>query len=462
MTSTQLGQFLAGLALLLLLATVLGRLFARFHQPKVVGEILAGVVLGPSLLGAALPQVSADVFGSDGGADDYRKICLGLIYNLGLLLLMFVSGTAVRNVLGRENRKQTAWILGIGTPLPFFLTLLIATQLPLDALMGTADSRSALVLLICSATAVTSIPVITKIFADLGILHTRFASLLLGSAVLEDIMLWGVVSIATALAASSATAGTDAVTSTVTSHVLVNVAYGGVAFLVMPGLLARIGRARWNGIARDTPVTWALLVFLFYVAVASALDVTLAFAAFLAGFGLIGGIKGSERTRFRAPMESLSAVAHSFFIPLYFAIVGLQLDFGKSFSLPILAAFLFGSSALAIGCGALAARLAGFRGVGIVNLAITTNARGGPGILLASVGYSEGIISQGFFTALVLTAVLTSQFCGAWLGFVLRRNWSLLGETPEQEAEWAASLHEDMGLDEAVEDPDLRLQPAER
>jgi Kef-type K+ transport system membrane component KefB len=207
-------------------------------------------------------------------------------------------------------------------------------------------------------------------------------------------------------------------------------------------------------------VTWALLVFLAYVAVASALDVTPAFAAFLAGFGLIGGIEGTERLRFRGPMESLSAVAHSFFVPLYFAIVGLQLDFGKTFSLPILLGFLFGSSAVTIACGALAARLAGFRGIGVVNLAITTNARGGPGILLASVGYAEGIISQGFFTALVLTAVLTSQCCGAWLAFVLRRGWSLLGETPEQEAEWAAAAHEEVGLDETVEDPDLRLRAA--
>jgi Kef-type K+ transport system membrane component KefB len=190
-------------------------------------------------------------------------------------------------------------------------------------------------------------------------------------------------------------------------------------------------------------VTWALLVFLGYVAIAGVLDVTLAFAAFLAGFGLIGGITGTERLRYRAPIQSITEVAQGLFIPLYFAIVGLKLDFTKSFSLPMLLAFLVGSSALAIVCGGLAARLAGFKGLATFNLAITTNARGGPGILLASVGYEAGIISQAFFTTLVVTAIVTSQMCGLWLDHVLRKGWSLLGETPEEEAAWAAEpVHE--------------------
>jgi Kef-type K+ transport system membrane component KefB len=74
----------------------------------------------------------------------------------------------------------------------------------------------------------------------------------------------------------------------------------------------------------------------------------------------------------------------------------------------------------------LAARLAGFRGLDIVNLAMTCNARGGPGIVLASVALDAGIISASFFTTLVVTAVLTSQACGVWLDFVLRKGWPLL------------------------------------
>ena len=79
---------------------------------------------------------------------------------------------------------------------------------------------------------------------------------------------------------------------------------------------------------------------------------------------------------------------------------------------------------------ALGARLAGFRGLDVINLAVATNARGGPGIVLASVAYEAGIISAAFYTTLVLVAVLTSQAAGAWLEFVLHRGWQLLSVEP--------------------------------
>ena len=88
--------------------------------------------------------------------------------------------------------------------------------------------------------------------------------------------------------------------------------------------------------------------------------------------------------------------------------------------------FLLGSSLVVLLSIGLAATLAGFRGLDIVNLAITCNARGGPGIVLASVAFDAGIINGPFFTTLVVTAVVTSQACGFWLDLVLRRGWPLL------------------------------------
>jgi Kef-type K+ transport system membrane component KefB len=83
----------------------------------------------------------------------------------------------------------------------------------------------------------------------------------------------------------------------------------------------------------------------------------------------------------------------------------------------------------------MAGRFAGFRGMDLVNLAITTNARGGPGIVLASVAFDAGIISSKFYTTLIVTAVLTSQLAGAWLEHVLRKGWPLLSPSaPEQGA----------------------------
>ena len=88
--------------------------------------------------------------------------------------------------------------------------------------------------------------------------------------------------------------------------------------------------------------------------------------------------------------------------------------------------FLAGACLIKLSCVAAGARLAGFRGLDVVNLAVATNARGGPGIVLASVAFDAGIINQAFYTTLVLLAVLTSQAAGAWLEYVLRRGWPLL------------------------------------
>jgi Kef-type K+ transport system membrane component KefB len=128
-------------------------------------------------------------------------------------------------------------------------------------------------------------------------------------------------------------------------------------------------------------------------------------------------------------LDAIGKVSFAFFIPVYFAIVGLKLDLVHGFSLWMLAAFLLGSCVGKVLSVSLAGRLAGFRGLDLINLAITTNARGGPGIVLASVAFEAGIISATFYTTLVLAAVLTSQVAGAWLEYVLRKGWPLLTPT---------------------------------
>ncbi|MEW6477156.1 MAG: cation:proton antiporter [Actinomycetota bacterium] len=424
MTNHELGSVILALLLLMLSANLLGHLFTRLRQPKVVGEILAGILLGPTVLRQVAPGFSADVFGADKTSP--KAVVLSFFYNFGMLMLMFVAGAAAKHLLGKENRKATAFILGLGTPLPFLLALLVAPMLPLAEFMGTAGSETAVVLVFATAAAVTSIPVITKIFADLGILHTRFASLQLGSAVLEDIGLWGVLSIASAIATSKLASTGDQLAGTIGEHIAVNTAYVLVALFVMPAVLRKLSRARWNVMAEHSPVAWMLSVFLGYVALAAALDVTLAFAALLAGYGVMGGMKSTEHARFRVPMQSISEVAAYFFVPIYFALIGYRLDLSKTFDPVMLAAFMLGTSVVVFLCVGLGSRLAGMNWLDTVNLAITQNARGGPGIVMASVAFDAGIINAPFFTTLVLTAVLTSQACGFWLQHVLRRGWPLL------------------------------------
>jgi Kef-type K+ transport system membrane component KefB len=310
-----------------------------------------------------------------------------------------------------------AWLASVGTALPFVIAVLVAPMLPLHVLVGPANHRVSLILVIGIAVAVTSIPLIAKIFHDLQILHTRFARLILSVAVLEDILLWAVLAVATALAASGPLPAGGIVT-----HVATTALYFALGMLVVPPLLRSVSRASSNVLVRNAPVAYVVMMLFAYTAAAAALDVNLVFAAFLAGYAV--GACG-ELTEASA---SLNKVSFAVFIPVYFAVVGYQLDLTKTFSPALLTAVLVGACAIKLVSAGVGASLAGFNWRDSVNLSVALNARGGPGIVLASVAYEARIINGDFYTSLVILAVLTSQAAGAWLDHVLKRGWPLLTE----------------------------------
>ncbi len=421
MSNAEFGSLTLLLFLLLASAHAFGHLFERLRQPRVIGEILAGVVLGPSLLGRLAPQFATSI-APRGGTTHFAVV--EFVYWLGLLLLMFASGAETRGLFTRHERREVGWIGAVGTGLPFLLALGASRYLPLDPLMGKAGQRLPLVLVVSIAVAVTSIPVISRIFHDLKILHTRFARLILGVAVLEDIVLWAVLAVATAMAGGAALSRAK-----LFHHLAATLVYFAVGLTLAPALLRRLGRARWNFLANASPVGYLMVMLFAYSALAAVWDISLVFAAFLAGFAAAG-----ERERFADALQAISRFSFAVFIPVYFALVGLKLDLEKTFSFWMLAAFLTAGCAVKLISVALGARIAGFRGLDVLNLSIATNARGGPGIVLASVAYDAGIINAAFYTTLVLMAVLTSQAAGAWLEYVLRRGWPLLSGSDAEEA----------------------------
>jgi Kef-type K+ transport system membrane component KefB len=198
MSDSALASVLLVLLLLVGFAQLLGYLFVKLRQPKVVGEIAAGILLGPALLGR-LPFVSHLM-----ESGKHQGNILDFVYWLGLLLLMFLSGAETQQLFSREERREVGWLLVVGTGIPFALGLILGPWLILPALAGPNGNRISLVIILAVGVAVTSVPVVSKIFADLKILHTRFARLVLGVAVLEDIVLWLALAVATATAGKAA------------------------------------------------------------------------------------------------------------------------------------------------------------------------------------------------------------------------------------------------------------------
>ena len=415
MSNSDLTSILLILLLLVGLSQLLGYLFTRLRQPKVVGEILAGIILGPALLGKIRigPSTFVEI-------TTHHATILNFIYWLGLLLLMFLSGAETRELFTRQERREVSWLALVGTGIPFLVGLALGPWLVTPALAGPSSSRFSLIIILAVAVAVTSVPVISKIFADLKILNSRFARLVLGVAVLEDIVVWAALAIATAMAGKAALNPRD-----MAYHLFATTAFFVLGLTLLPRAVKRLNKLKMNVFAKHAPVGYALAVLFAYCVVAGLLQVSLVFAAFLAGFAVIH----KKRRLFAEALEAIGKVSFGFFIPVYFAMVGLKLDLSKGFYWWMLAAFLVGSCVVKILSVSLAGRMAGFRGLDLMNLSLTTNARGGPGIVLASVAFDAGIISSAFYTTLVLTAILTSQMAGAWLDYVLRKGWPLLRES---------------------------------
>ena len=414
MTNADLTQVLFLLLLLVGLSQLLGWLFVKMRQPKVVGEILAGVVLGNALLGR-LPFAARFIESAK-----HQGNVLDFVYWLGLLLLMFLAGAETQQLFTRDERREVGWLTIVGTGLPFVLGLILAPWIIRPSLAGPNGNRISLTIILAVGVAVTSVPVVSKIFADLKILHTRFARLILRVAVLEDIVLWLALAVATAMPGKAALDPRS-----MSYHVVVTFAFFALGLTIVPRLIKRVNKARFNVLASNSPAGYAMAVLLAYCVVAGALDISLVFAAFLAGFAVVH----KKRRLFADALNAIGKVSFAFFIPVYFAVVGLKLDLIRGVSVWMMLAFIAGTCMIKVFSVSLAARFAGFRGLDLLNLAITTNARGGPGIVLASVAFDAGIISSQFYTTLVVAAVFTSQMAGAWLDYVLHKGWPLLRPT---------------------------------
>jgi Kef-type K+ transport system membrane component KefB len=269
---------------------------------------------------------------------------------------------------------------------------------------------------------VTSIPVISRIFHDLRILHTRFAKLILGVAVMEDVVLWALLAVATALAESKALP-----TNVIAQRIALTLLYFAAGLVLFPRLARRLHQAQWNVLVRHSMTAYLILLLFAYVALAAAMNVSLVLAAFLAGFAVPQGSLVANQS-----LNEVKGVAFGCFIPLYFALVGYKLDLGKTFDLKMVAFFLIAACIIKLISVLAGAKLAGFSIPSCINLAVATNARGGPGIVLASVAYEAGIINAPFYTTLILLAVITSQAAGAWLEHVLHRGRPLLTEDAEE------------------------------
>ncbi|MCA9323035.1 MAG: cation:proton antiporter, partial [Planctomycetes bacterium] len=275
LTIAQTAHILIALSLLLVAAHGMGFLFVRLRQPRVIGEILGGLLLGPSVLGHFFPDIQRTAFPDYDGA---TFSVLGAVYQLGLLLLMYCSGLEVRSSFQQKERRTALLITASGTILPFCLGIGILSLgvqgsggfLDVSRFYGPADHSTAFMLVFAVAIAVTSIPVISRIMFDLDLLETPFARIVLGAAVIEDILLYIVLAVALGMVGSGSeeTFGLQNLLGLDSSsglgklfHIVAPLAFIFLSLTAGPGLYQRLRSSRINLLARSSPIAF-LLVFM--------------------------------------------------------------------------------------------------------------------------------------------------------------------------------------------------------
>lgn len=399
LADNEITMTLAALACLLTGAFLIGKLFERIQAPKVVGEIIGGMLFGGTFLGTIMPELMKNIFNS---YSEEGKV-LNIFYQLGLSLLMFSSGYNTKIDLQKKN-SRIFFSLFIGSTILPMLAGLPFVKGFAPFFIGEANNYIAFLLVFIIGIAITSIPVISKIFFDMGIINTRFANVVLTASTLQDLCLWILLNTAIDIASSEELSiGNMCIVIILTLGLFLIVYFVGRRFATAD---VRISNASFMQIC---------FISLFsIVAVLSCLKINIMYSAFLTGY-IIRSITNNDKDA-EEKVKCITDFSFSFFVPVYFALVGIQLNLLHNFSLIRFVTFFVLAFMLEwVGTAILLLATTKIKRKVIWNFAITMNARGGPGIVLATVSYNYGIINVEFFTVLILTTMLSSLIAGYWL-----------------------------------------------
>jgi Kef-type K+ transport system membrane component KefB/nucleotide-binding universal stress UspA family protein len=405
----QLLVFWTQFALLLLVARVLGQAMRRIGQPAVVGELAAGLVLGPSLLGAVAPGVTDWLF----PADDVQSAMLFTVSWIGAVFLLVSTGFETDLALIKRLGRGAALVAAGSLLVPLTLGAVLGAALPPVFSEG-SDSKLIFVLFIATALSISSLPVIAKILGEMGLMRRNFGQMTLAAGMANDVVGWILLGVIAGLAQAGEIAfGPLAVTLLgMTAFILGSLTLGQRA---VDALLRQFRRRQAGPAGTFTAV---VVVALVAGAITQFLGVEAVIGAFVAGIVL-------GRSKYKQPEveEQLEVVTSGVVAPIFFATSGLRVDLGLLGDPEVLfwgaVVILVASVSKFTGAwlGAKAARLPNREGLA---LGVGLNARGAVEIVIATIGLSLGVLNQASYTVIVLMAIATSMMAGPMLRAVAR------------------------------------------
>jgi len=411
MSSADFVKLALQLSLMLGCALVFGQMLRRLRQPAVVGEMLGGILLGPTVFAVLLPSLYGWLFDPSGNIAVVRDTST----KLGMLFFLFLAGLEIDLSAARRLGLRAAAIGLIGTLVPIACGVGVVYAIARDFWgPAVAPHFFSFALFVGMNFANSANPVIARILMDLRLLNTDVGAVIMGATLVDDLVNWTLFAIILRdIAPAGAVVGGPIASS----------------LLVMLFCAAILCAGRWLApsmlrfMRAHTPspngfLAMCALLVLLAGSASEALGVHAFLGAFLVGVALGGA--GGERS------EARSAVGHfvmSFFAPLYFVSMGMSANFVAHFDAALIALVLAAACASKIGAVLLGARLAGMplnREAWAIGFGL--NARGATGVILAGVGLANGIIDERLFVAMVVMAMMTSLLSGPAMSALLSRH----------------------------------------
>lgn len=377
----------------LLMVRFFGFLFSYIGQPSVIGEIVAGIVLGPSVLGLFFPDAFHFLFPASSLTN------LELLSQVGLILFMFVIGMELDFSVLKNKINETLVISHAGILVPFFLGIL-SSYWVYEEYASSHTPFLPFALFIGISMSITAFPVLARIIQERNMTKTQLGTLTIASAANDDVTAWCLLAIVIAIAK----AGTFI---SALYSVGLAIAYIAIMFLLVRPFLKKIGEVYANQEAINKPfVAFILLILIISSCITEVIGIHALFGAFMAGV-----VMPSNLGFRKVMMEKVEDISLVFFLPLFFAFTGLRTQIGLINSLE-----LWGVCALMVtvaiagklgGC-AVASRLVGESWKDSLTIGTLMNTRGLMELVALNIGYEMGVLPPSIFVILVIMALITT------------------------------------------------------
>ncbi|GGO95520.1 cation:proton antiporter domain-containing protein [Wenjunlia tyrosinilytica] len=424
------------IALVLAVGTVFVLLARSIKQPAVIGEITAGICLGPSLLGLLPGDLPTKLFPAE------VRPFLSVVSQVGLLLFMFMIGWEFdgKTVRGRRRSTGAIWLSSIGLPLALGMGLAAVIYNSHDSVGGKHVDLLDFALFLGVAMSITAFPVLARIIVDQRLQLSRVGTLALALAAADDVLAWCMLAVVVALV----TAGGAASFLGVIGWSLV---YLAVMFWIVKPLLAQASKRLPNGAAPYVAVVVASGVFC-SAYVTSQIGIHAIFGAFLFGMVMPRDREGVLYQSAQTPMEH----AGKLLLPLFFVVTGLKVDLTTLTASGVweMLAIIAVAITAKLGGVAIPARMTGMNWRDASTLGLLMNTRGLTELIILNVGLDLGLLSVQLFTALVMMALVTTAMAAPLLSVLLRRAKEDAASTAKSAARAQSPASVGNGRDEAA------------